>query len=78
MAGPGKTIEVNIHTKATRKNIPTAEQLSFVKVGDAAPKAVRYGRNTPLEPGACRARAPDLDPQLVWRGKIVPSGVVEE
>jgi adenine-specific DNA-methyltransferase len=69
MAGPGKTIEVNVHTKATRKNIPTAEQQSFVAAEDAAPKAVRYSRNTPLEPGACRARASDLDPQLVWRGK---------
>jgi adenine-specific DNA-methyltransferase len=69
MAGPGKTIEVNVHTKATRKNIPTAEQQSFVEAEDAAPKAVRYGRNMPLEPGTQRARTSDLDPQLVWRGK---------
>jgi adenine-specific DNA-methyltransferase len=58
-----------VHVQATRTHIPTAEQQSFVEAGDTAPKAVRYSRNTPLEPGACRARAPDLDPQLVWRGK---------
>lgn len=69
MARNGKDVDSLVHKKATRKNIPTAEQQSFVEAEDAAPKAVTYPRATPLEPGATRPRNPDLDPQLVWRGK---------
>lgn len=69
MARNGKDVDSLVHKKATRKNIPTAEQQSFVEAEDAAPKAVAYPRDTPLEPGATRPRNPDLDPQLVWRGK---------
>ncbi|TWA62121.1 adenine-specific DNA-methyltransferase [Azospirillum brasilense] len=69
MARNGKDVDSLVHKKATRKNIPTAEQQSFVEAEDAAPKAVTYPRDTPLEPGATRPRNPDLDPQLVWRGK---------
>ncbi len=35
----------------------------------AAPLSISYPRATPLEPGEQRERNPDLDPQLVWRGK---------
>ncbi|WP_376960595.1 site-specific DNA-methyltransferase [Azospirillum sp. A26] len=69
MARNGKDVDSLVHKKATRKNIPTAEQQSFVEAEDAAPKAVTYPRDTPLEPGTTRPRNSDLDPQLVWRGK---------
>ncbi|MCB1764446.1 MAG: site-specific DNA-methyltransferase [Candidatus Competibacteraceae bacterium] len=45
------------HTSATRANIPTEELRDFVAEDEAAPKTMRYPRN------------PDLDPQLVWKGK---------
>jgi len=51
-----KTVETIKHDDAKRKNIPSAEQQSFVQE-PATPKQIRYARNT------------DLDPQLVWRGK---------
>jgi adenine-specific DNA-methyltransferase len=41
----------------TRANIPTAETEALMTEDEAAPKPMLYPRN------------PDLDPQLVWRGK---------
>ena len=41
----------------TRSNIPTAELESFARPDEKKPTIVRYPRN------------PDLDPQLVWKGK---------
>ena len=52
-----KHVETLTHDEAKRKNIPSAEQQSFVQQEQTAPKQIRYPRNT------------DLDPQLVWRGK---------
>ncbi len=52
-----KTVESLTHDSARRKNIPSAEQQSFIQNEQTAPKPIRYPRNT------------DLDPQLVWRGK---------
>ena len=52
------------HATAKRKNIPTAEQQPFVSKEQSAPKTLRYPR-----------RNPDLDPQLVWRGKDEQDGV---
>lgn len=52
-----KHVETLTHDEAKRKNIPSAEQQSFVQQDQSAPKQIRYPRNT------------DLDPQLVWRGK---------
>ena len=52
-----KQVEVFKHTEDKRKNNPTAEAQSLISASDAAPKVLRYPRN------------PDLDPQLVWRGK---------
>ena len=52
-----KTVESLKHSESKRKNIPTAEYLSVQDKAQQAPKALRYPRNT------------DLDPQLVWRGK---------
>jgi adenine-specific DNA-methyltransferase len=52
-----KTVETLRHPDEKRRNIPTAEHQSVLQPEQAAPKEVRYPRNT------------DLDPQLVWRGK---------
>jgi len=52
-----KHVTTLTHDEAKRKNIPSAEQQSFVQQDQTAPKQIRYPRNT------------DLDPQLVWRGK---------
>jgi adenine-specific DNA-methyltransferase len=61
MATPKKSSEKVIahfqHEGEKRKNIPTAELQSLQSPGVAEPKELRYPRN------------PDLDPQLVWRGK---------
>ena len=43
--------------KDKRRNIPTAELESVMRDEEKTPKPVHYARN------------PDLDPQLVWRGK---------
>ena len=51
-----KDIEVLAHKEARRRHIPTAELQSFV-AEEEAPQPLRYPSN------------PDLDPQLVWRGK---------
>jgi adenine-specific DNA-methyltransferase len=45
------------HTADSRTNIPTEELRDFVKDEEHHPKTMRYPRN------------PDLDPQMVWRGK---------
>ncbi len=52
-----KTIEALRHTEDKRKKIPTAEHQSVVQKDQEKRRAVKYPRNT------------DLDPQLVWRGK---------
>ncbi|WP_028182030.1 site-specific DNA-methyltransferase [Bradyrhizobium japonicum] len=52
-----RDIEALQHKDARRKHIPTAETQSYVTEEEARPKKLRYPRN------------PDLDPQLVWRGK---------
>ena len=52
-----KTVETITHDEAKRKNIPSAEHQSVLRIDDAVPRPVKYPRNT------------DLDPQLVWRGK---------
>ena len=50
-------VESYKHKEAKRKNIPTAENQKLVADEDKAIKKLRWPRN------------PDLDPQLVWRGK---------
>jgi adenine-specific DNA-methyltransferase len=52
-----KTVESLKHDADKRKNIPTAEFQSVLEKEQQTTKAIRYPRNT------------DLDPQLVWRGK---------
>ncbi|HEX7070799.1 MAG TPA: hypothetical protein VF190_08330 [Rhodothermales bacterium] len=53
-------VETLRHEDATRKNIPTAEYRSVLDDDARDPVRVAYER-----------RDPDLDPQLVWRGKDV-------
>jgi len=52
-----KSVETFKHKEAKRKNIPSAEQQSFIQSDHQDLRQVRYPRNT------------DLDPQLMWRGK---------
>jgi len=52
----GKSVETVRH-KDKRKNIPTEELRDFVRADEQQPKKVLYPRD------------PDLDPQLVWKGK---------
>jgi adenine-specific DNA-methyltransferase len=52
-----KAVEALLHDGEKRKNIPTAEFQSVMKAEEQKPVELRYPRN------------PDLDPQLVWRGK---------
>ena len=52
-----KKVATLTHEEASRKNIPTAEFQSVLSQEQQQPKKIRYPRN------------PDLDPQLVWRGK---------
>jgi len=52
-----KTVETLKHDADKRKNIPTAEFQPVLKKEDTRTVALRYPRNT------------DIDPQLVWRGK---------
>ena len=53
-----KKIESFVHDDATRRNIPPAEYQTMVRNQEKTPLQVAYER-----------RNPDLDPQLVWRGK---------
>jgi len=46
-----------VRHKDKRKNIPTEELRDFVREEENAPKKLLYPRD------------PDLDPQLVWKGK---------
>jgi adenine-specific DNA-methyltransferase len=58
-------VESYKHDDAKRKNIPTAENQKLVADEDKAVQKLRWKRN------------PDLDPQLVWRGKDFESDPLE-
>jgi adenine-specific DNA-methyltransferase len=63
-------VETFTHGQAKRWNIPTAELQALVHEDEAAPKKAYYPRKyNPDEQPEMYARNPDLDPQLVWRGK---------
>jgi adenine-specific DNA-methyltransferase len=51
-------IESFVHDDASRRNIPPAEFQTMVRNQEKTPIQVAYER-----------RNPDLDPQLIWRGK---------
>jgi adenine-specific DNA-methyltransferase len=53
-----KVVTTLLHDEASRKNIPTAEFQSVMRVEEQRPIRVAYER-----------RNRDLDPQLIWRGK---------
>jgi len=53
-----KSVETLKHTEASRRHIPTVEFQSVLEAEMQTPIQVAYAR-----------RNPDLDPQLVWRGK---------
>jgi adenine-specific DNA-methyltransferase len=57
-----KSVETLTHDGDRRTNIPTAEYQSVLEKEALDPKKLRYPRN------------PDLDPQLVWRGKDEQDG----
>ena len=54
----GKSVETITHDESKRLNIPTAELSTVARKEDLKPVQVSYQR-----------RDPDLDPQLIWRGK---------
>ena len=60
MAKKPLTVDTLTHDEASRRNAPTAELEPFVPADVKAPILAAYER-----------RNPDLDPQLVWRGKDV-------
>lgn len=60
MAKKPLTVDTLTHDEASRKNAPTAELEAFVPPEVKTPIRAAYER-----------RNPDLDPQLVWRGKDV-------
>lgn len=60
MAKKPLTIDTLTHEDATRLNAPTAELEAFVSPDMKRPILAAYER-----------RNPDLDPQLMWRGKDV-------
>ena len=63
-------IETLTHEGQKRKNIPTAELENLVRDEEAKPMKVDYPRkNNPNEIPELYARNPDIDPQLVWKGK---------
>ena len=53
-----RKVETLTHDEAGRPNIPTAEYQALMKDDEQHPIEVAFER-----------RNPDLDPQLVWRGK---------
>ncbi len=59
---PRKSVKALTHDSAKRTNIPTAEHQSVMSPDEQAPVRVAYQR-----------RNPDVDPQLVWRGKDMQS-----
>ncbi|MCR6626065.1 MAG: site-specific DNA-methyltransferase [Pseudoxanthomonas sp.] len=57
------------HGDAKRKNIPTVEHQSVMQHHEQAPIKVKYPRGGNGLDDEKAQRNPDLDPQLVWRGK---------
>ncbi|MGE4530064.1 MAG: site-specific DNA-methyltransferase [Acidithiobacillus sp.] len=63
------SIETLTHDEATRKNIPTAEYQAVMRQDEQKPVRVEYPRQAAGLEDEKRSRNPDLDPQLIWRGK---------
>jgi adenine-specific DNA-methyltransferase len=62
-------VETFTHDEAKRRNIPTAEHQSLLREDEAHAKPVKYPRRPSGLTEETEARNPDLDPQLIWRGK---------
>ena len=60
MAKKAKQVETLLHGESKRRNIPTAEYQPVMRSNVQDPIRIAY-----------RRRNPDLDPQLIWRGKDV-------
>ncbi|WP_025769256.1 DNA methyltransferase [Thioalkalivibrio sp. HK1] len=68
--GKNTEIEALVHDRETKRHIPTAEMEGLVPNDEREPVQVDYPRkNNPDENPELYARNPDLDPQLVWKGK---------
>nr|VFJ88546.1 MAG: adenine-specific DNA-methyltransferase [Candidatus Kentron sp. H]VFJ90560.1 MAG: adenine-specific DNA-methyltransferase [Candidatus Kentron sp. H]VFJ96708.1 MAG: adenine-specific DNA-methyltransferase [Candidatus Kentron sp. H] len=65
----GKSIQTLTHDEAKRKNLPSAEYESLMRREEAAPPEIHYPRGVAGLEAEKAARDPDLDPQIVWRGK---------
>ena len=63
------TVETLTHADATRKNIPTAEYQSVMEKELQMLVKVSYPRGSAGLEEEKQGRNPDLDPQLIWRGK---------
>jgi adenine-specific DNA-methyltransferase len=64
-----KTVETLTHEEASRKNIPTAEFQSVMHKEEERLVRVSFPRGVSGLQEEKQRRNPDLDPQLVWRGK---------
>lgn len=65
-----KVVETLMHNQyATRKNIASAEQQPLMQKKELRPVKVSYARGGNGLEAEMKERNPDLDPQLVWRGK---------
>lgn len=64
-----KAIKTIKHKDASRANLPTAEYQSVIPEDVRQPVEVSYPRGQGGLEAEKAARNPDLDPQLVWRGK---------
>ena len=62
------------HGGATRRNIPTVEHQSVMQHDEKAPVKVTYPSGGNGLDAEKAQRNPDLDPQLVWRGKDQQDG----
>ncbi|MFZ1536218.1 MAG: site-specific DNA-methyltransferase [Chromatiaceae bacterium] len=65
----GISVATLTHGEATRKNIPTAEYQPVLAKNEQAPVPVTYARGVRGLDEEKGQRNPDLDPQLIWRGK---------
>ena len=72
-----KQVATLTHKKASRKNLPSAEHQPLMNEDDKRPLPARFAQpnnGTKDTLAADRAaRNPDLDPQLIWRGKYAPA-----
>ena len=64
-----KDVAALTHERSTRTNIPSAEHQSVIAPEHARPVAVAFERNGGGLEREKERRNPDLDPQLIWRGK---------